>query len=143
MTVISGTYDMLASAPNFASATANGVVAQDYQTVNQDFELQPICQVFTDNVEGGNLGWTAQTPWAITTRSSHSPTHSWTRQPWRQLRQQPPLSLTSQTFNLTGQTGVSLNFWHTYGPKLAGTMPRRILQRWRQPGTRPPVTMAS
>ena len=76
--------------------------------------LSPICTIFTDNVENGNQGWTAQSPWAMTTESSHSATHSWTESPGGNYGNNRNISLTSQTFNLSGYTGVSLDFWHTY-----------------------------
>ncbi len=114
MTVISGTYDMVVEADNFARSTANGVVAQDYQTVEQNFTLYPICSVFTDDVESGNQGWTAQSPWAITTEASHSPTHSWTDSPGGNYGNGRDVSLTSGYFDLSDSTGVTLSFWHTY-----------------------------
>ncbi len=114
MTVISGTYDMVVNADNFAPAYANGVVAQDGQTVRQDFQLYPICDVFTDDVESGNLGWTAQAPWAITNEASHSPTHSWTDSPGGNYQDNRNITLTSPTFDLSDATGVTLNFWHEY-----------------------------
>ena len=114
MTVISGTYDMVVNADNFAPAYANGVVAQDGETVQQDFQLFPICDIFSDDVESGNLGWTADTPWAITTEASHSPTHSWTDSPGGNYQDNRNISLTSPTFDLSDATGVTLNFWHEY-----------------------------
>jgi hypothetical protein len=114
MTVISGTYDMVVDANNFAPAFANGVVAQNYQTVQKDFQLYPICDAFRDDVEGGNLGWTADNPWAITTEASHSPSHSWTDSPGGNYHNYRNVSLTSPTFDLSDATGVTLNFWHEY-----------------------------
>jgi hypothetical protein len=72
MTVVSGTYNMSAIAEGYIISDVTGIVAQDYQTVIQDFYLYPFCEVFTDTVENGNLGWTAQPPWAITDESSQS-----------------------------------------------------------------------
>jgi hypothetical protein len=46
MTVISGTYDMVAEAANYAPAYATGVVAHDYETIPQDFTLYPVCEFF-------------------------------------------------------------------------------------------------
>jgi PKD repeat protein len=114
MTVISGTYDLTAESVGFAPQTVVDVQAQNYQTVQQDFYLNPTCTVFTDDVEAGNQGWTAQSPWAITTEASHSPTHSWTDSPGGNYGNYRNISLTSQTFDLSGYTGMSLNFWHTY-----------------------------
>ena len=114
MTVISGTYDMVVSADNFAPAYANDVIAEDYQTIERDFVLYPVCTIFTDDVENGNTGWTADSPWAITTESSHSPTHSWTDSPGGNYNDYRNVSLTSPVYDLSDSTGVTLNFWHTY-----------------------------
>jgi carboxypeptidase T len=114
MTVVSDTYDMVVTAANYAPAYSNGVVAQDYQTIQQDFLLYPVCSFFSDDVESGPQGWTAQSPWAITTESSHSTTHSWTDSPGGNYGNNRNISLTSQVFNLSGYTGVTLSFWHTY-----------------------------
>ncbi len=114
MLVISGTYDVSAAAPGFATATATGLVAHNYQTVQQDFYLSPVCAVLDDDVESGNLGWTAQSPWAITTEASHSPTHSWTDSPGSNYSNNRNISLTSPALDLSGYEGVTLSFWHIY-----------------------------
>lgn len=114
MTVISGTYDMSASAEGHNPITADNVQAFDYQTVRQDFNLEPTCAIFSDNVENGNQGWTAQAPWGITESNSHSPTHSWTDSPAGQYSNYQNISLTSQVFNLSTASNVSLKFWHYF-----------------------------
>jgi carboxypeptidase T len=114
MIVLSGTYDITASAPDYADSTANDVVASDYQTVQQDFDLGPICYLFSDDVESGNSGWTAQSPWAITTEASHSPSHSWTDSPGGNYYNYRNVSLTSPIFDFSGSAGISLNFWQIY-----------------------------
>ena len=114
MTVYSGTYDIVVEADNFSPGYANGVVAHDYETITQDFLLYPYCTIYSDDVENGNQGWTAQSPWAITTSSSHSSTHAWTDSPSGSYGNNVDVKLTSPTFDLSGYTGVSLAFWHKY-----------------------------
>jgi carboxypeptidase T len=114
MTVISGTYDMVAEAENFSPAYANGILAENYQTIQQDFLLYPYCTIFTDDIESGNQGWTAQSPWGITAATSHSPTHSWTDSPAGNYGNNLSISLTSQVFDFSNYTGISLGFWHKY-----------------------------
>jgi PKD repeat protein len=70
--------------------------------------------VIDDDVENGNIGWTPQAPWAITAVSSHSPTHSWTDSPGGNYQNYANTSLTSPVLDLTGYTGMTLSFWHTY-----------------------------
>ena len=114
MTIISGTYQVSAVAASHVVSTVTGILAENHQTVQQDFYLHPICDIFADDVESGNLGWTAQTPWAITTEASHSATHSWTDSPGANYSNNRNTSLTSPVFDLSGYTGVTLSFWHIY-----------------------------
>ena len=58
-------------------------------TTPLDFRLAPYQQVLSDDVEGGNIGWTAQSPWAITDEASREPDPLVDRQPGRRLRGQP------------------------------------------------------
>ncbi len=113
MQVISGTYDLtaVADSPLYGPSTVPDLSAQNYQTIDQDFLLYPYCSAFSDNVEGGNIGWTAQSPWAITTESSHSATHSWTDSPGGNYSNNRNISLTSPVIDLSGTQGVTLNFW--------------------------------
>jgi hypothetical protein len=110
MQVISGTYTLTATPldPNYGSATAV-VSAADTQTVLQNFFLQPA--IFYDDVEGGNIGWTAQAPWTIVTEAAHSPTHSWTESPGGNYADGRNVSLTSPVFDLSEYQGVRLNYW--------------------------------
>lgn len=111
MLVISGTYDLTAEAADHGSQTFTGIQAHNYQTIQQDFSLQPTCAAFEDDVESGNVGWTAQSPWAIVTESSHSPTHSWTDSPGGNYSNNRNVSLTSPIMDLTDFDSVTLTFW--------------------------------
>lgn len=110
----SGTYDVTASAGGFAPATSAGLVLTDFATVTRDFELSPRTAVFTDDVEGGNAGWTADPPWAITTEAANSPTSSWTDSPGGNYLANRDVSLTSPPLDLTGMSGTRLSFRHIY-----------------------------
>ncbi len=112
--VYSGTYTLTASAPYYVPFTVTGLAVEDGQTLQQDFTLTPMCPIFDDDVEQGNLGWTAQAPWAITDEASHSPSHSWTDSPGGNYANNKNTSLTSPIFNLQNWEEVGLTFWHTY-----------------------------
>jgi PKD repeat protein len=114
MTVVSGTYDMSALADGYAISTVTGIEAHDYESIQQDFVLYPVCEVFADDVESGNQGWTAEGQWAITTEASHSPSHSWTDSPGGNYGNYWDFSLVSPVFDLSGYQGVELEFWHIY-----------------------------
>jgi carboxypeptidase T len=112
--VAAGTYDVTATAADHAPATVTGVVASNGATTPVSFALAPFVPLLDDDVEAGNIGWTAQSPWAITTEASSSPTHSWTDSPGGQYLDNRDVSLTSPTLDLSQVTGVTLEFNHTY-----------------------------
>ncbi len=114
MTVISGTYDLTAVATDYVTATIEGLEANNYEVITQDFDLYPFCGVFVDQVEFGNMGWTADEPWAITDEYSNSPTHSWTDSPGGDYEPNIDIYLTSPAFDLSEQSGITLSFWHAY-----------------------------
>jgi hypothetical protein len=112
MQVLSDTYEITAvpTSSDYAPQTAL-VTAVDYQSVQQDFTLYPYCTIFEDDVEGGNIGWQTDVPWAITDESSHSPSHSWTDSPGGNYVDQRSVSLTSPSLDLSGYDNVTLNYW--------------------------------
>ncbi len=114
MTVISDTYQIMAAATDHAPANVSGVEVYDHQVHQQDFFLEPICTILEDDVESGNLGWTAQAPWAIADESSHSPGHAWTESPGGNYDSLRSVSLTSSVLDLSGYENISLGFWHIY-----------------------------
>jgi hypothetical protein len=109
-----GIYDVTARADGYASHTVEGVTAAGGATTTLDFELRPFVEVFADDVEGGNIGWTAQPQWAITTEASNSPTHSWTDSPGGDYGDDWNTSLTSPMLDLTDLEAVTLEFAHIY-----------------------------
>jgi PKD repeat protein len=109
--VVSGTYDITASASDHGSETVAGVALYNLQTVQQDFDLTAVCPAFSDDVEGGNIGWTAQGFWAITQETANSPTHSWTDSPGGNYNNNTNYSLISPPIDLSGYSDVMLNYW--------------------------------
>jgi hypothetical protein len=113
MRVISGTYDITAEpdSPGYGRSTVTGIVAHDQQTIQQEFNLYPLCTIFGDDVESGNLGWTADSPWTITAESSNSPTHSWTDSQGGNYSNNLNASLTSPLLDISSFESVTLNLW--------------------------------
>jgi carboxypeptidase T len=109
-----GTYNVTAVANGYAPFTAEDIPAVTGATTPLDFYLAPYEQVFFDDVEAGNIGWTPQSPWAITTEASSSPIHSWTDSPGTNYADYRNVSLTSPVLDLTGMTGATLEFDHIY-----------------------------
>jgi PKD repeat protein/subtilisin family serine protease len=118
VTVPTGAYTMNVTAAMHAPVDRQ-VVADHDQT--QDFALYGFCNVFTDTVENGNIGWTAGgTPntWAITTENSHSPSHSWTDSPGGDYSNYNDNYISSPVFDLSDYTGMTLKFWHIYATEV-------------------------
>lgn len=109
-----GTYDIAVSADGYAPATLVDVPATGTTTTVRDVALSPYVDLLSDDVEGGNLGWTAQSPWGIVTTSSHSPSHSWTDSPAGNYSDDADVSLTSAVLDLSAASGVVLELWHRY-----------------------------
>ncbi|MDH3588596.1 MAG: M14 family zinc carboxypeptidase, partial [Gammaproteobacteria bacterium] len=110
--LVSGNYDITATpdSPDYASATVSDIVAIDEQTTIQNFVLYPYCDVFSDDVENGPQSWVIQAPWAITTETANSPTHSWTDSPGSNYADEISSALTSAEFDIAGLSGLLLEF---------------------------------
>ncbi|MCU0306092.1 MAG: hypothetical protein MUC56_18710 [Thermoanaerobaculales bacterium] len=109
-----GTYEVTARAPGHYAETVAGVVATQGSTTYLDFALDPFATGLADDVESGNAGWTADSPWAIVSNLSHSPTHSWHESPGGSSPHSANIALEAPPLDLRGTTGVRLSFWHRY-----------------------------
>ncbi len=79
-----------------------------------NFTTKALNVIFNDSVESGNIGWTAQSPWAITEEDSSSPTHSWTDSPGRLYESGINISLTSPVIDISSFPSALLSFIHKY-----------------------------
>ena len=70
------TYAVHVSAPHHLSEDLTVALAAG-GSVAHDFALYPDCTVFEDDVENGNAGWTAQSPWVIASSVPGNATHVW------------------------------------------------------------------
>jgi len=109
-----GTYDVEAKGPGHHGASASGVVAVQGNTTNQDFALDPFARALSDDVESGDIGWTADPSWSIVSNLSHSPVNSWHESPGGNSPDNANISLETPTLDFRGGTGVRLVFWHRY-----------------------------
>lgn len=112
-----GIYTVTATptSPDYGGAQATGVEAVNGITTTLDFQLQPFSVTLFDDVENGNAaGWIAESPWAMTVESAHSPAHSWTDSPGGDYGDYVDASLISPTLDLSGVENIELRFYHTY-----------------------------
>ena len=101
-------------------------------TTPLDFALSPYEVVLADDVEAGNLGWTAQGQWSITAEASASPSHSWTDSPGGDYGNSWDVSLISPSLSLLGVADVfevPLSVLMTPGNHLLETRPFRGIER--------------
>ncbi|MFC1878489.1 M14 family zinc carboxypeptidase [Chloroflexota bacterium] len=112
--VISDTYNLKATAIDHAPETASALSAQNYATLQQDFSLMPVCQVYSYDVEAGAQGWEGDLLWAISEEEANSPTHAWSDSPGINYNNMIDTSLVSPLLDLSDYNNLSLNFWHTY-----------------------------
>jgi hypothetical protein len=110
--LVPGTYDVTATPADadHAAHTVSGIHAEELDTIVQNFSLYPFCDLYSDDVESGNAGWTAQQPWAITTETAASPTHSWTDSPGGSYQNNRNVSLTSPAIDFTNYSGAQIRF---------------------------------
>ncbi len=118
-----GTFDLVlpagewlleVTADGYAPARTGPVALANGQTVVRNLALAPYQTRLADDVESGNIGWTAAGGWAITAAHSASPTHSWTDSPGGDYPANSGATLTSPELVLTGVADVALGFAHRH-----------------------------
>lgn len=76
--------------------------------------LGPETTVLSESAGNDSNGWLAQTPWAITTVASNSPSGSWTDSPGGNYQNLINTSLVSPLIDLTNLSDVTISFFHQY-----------------------------
>lgn len=109
--VPAGTWDVVARAELHAPRTAAAVVAAPGATIVRDFALPE--PVFADDAEGGNPGWTAQSPWAVRSDVAHRGARSWSDSV-ADYGNLANVTLTSPVVDLSDATTVELVFHHLH-----------------------------
>ena len=104
------TADLHISADNYASLTLNDLTLLAGQSVQQDIQLQPFCEIFSDAVETGNQQWQADSPWNISSELSSSPIHAWSDSPGGNYAANVNTALTSQAINVIGTNSVEISY---------------------------------
>ncbi len=105
-----GVSDLLVTADNYADLTIPALNLLAGNQVLQNIELQPFCELLADDVESGNIGWQANSPWAISTNQSVSPTHSWTDSPGGDYANNINISLTSPAIDVSNADAVEVSY---------------------------------
>ncbi|MCI5227452.1 MAG: PKD domain-containing protein, partial [Candidatus Electrothrix sp. AX2] len=85
--------------------------------VQYDWNFEGECSdhiVFSDDMEGGTGNWSAESPWALITSDSHSPSTSWTDSPGSNYQDSTDTALTSRSVAGELVNSGTLTFWHHY-----------------------------
>jgi hypothetical protein len=102
-----GTYDVHVTAPHHLPEDFTGVALTAGASVTRDVALYPSCTVLSDDIENGNQGWTAQSPWVIQSNVGGNATHAWNTPNYGDNLDS---SLTSASHDLTGYADLALDF---------------------------------
>ncbi len=70
--------------------------------------------LFEDDMENGTVGWSVDSPWALTTTASRSETRAWTDSPGGNYQNDLNVALWSPIIDLTEFTSATLTFWHRF-----------------------------
>jgi len=105
------TYSLEVSAEGFGSNTAMVTIDTSEQE-NLELSVLNRCELFADDIENGNIGWTPDVPWAITSEQSSSPTQSWHDSPGGSYQNNLNISLVSPQIDLSLATDTVLDFNH-------------------------------
>jgi hypothetical protein len=113
-----GTYDVHVAAPHHLSEDFAGVMLAAGASVTRDVALYPNCTLLSDDVENGNQGWTAQSPWVIQSNVGGNATHVWNTPNYGDNLDS---SLTSASHDLGGYADLAPISTTVARPKAAGT----------------------
>lgn len=106
-----GSFDINVKSDDFEGVLASVVINTSEQEA-LDLSIPGRCSFFSDAVENGNIGWTPDAPWAITTEQSNSPTNSWHDSPGGDYQLNQNITLVSPVIDLSGANETRLMFNH-------------------------------
>lgn len=102
-----GSYGVHVSAPHHISEDLSGVALAAGTSVARDLALYPACTLLSDDVENGNAGWTAQSPWVVQNSAVGNATHVWSTPGYGNNLDR---SLTSASLDLSGYAEIAVEF---------------------------------
>lgn len=106
-----GTHDLSYVADGYEPAQLTQVAVTAQSTTTADINLYRLCQRLSMDAEQGTQGWTAQSPWAITSAiTTQTGSRAWTDSPAGNYSNNANTSLQSPTLDLSGYAHVQLQF---------------------------------
>ncbi|HOP22497.1 MAG TPA: M14 family zinc carboxypeptidase [Gammaproteobacteria bacterium] len=109
-----GTYDIVVSKEGYLVAEELNINLVDSQSYQSDFSLTPLVEVYSDDGENGNAGWTVQGGWILSDELASSPTHAWNDSVSANYPNSADYSLTSPVIDLSQASDATLIFNHRY-----------------------------
>jgi carboxypeptidase T len=108
--VLPGTADIQVTAPNYAAFSSADIQFNAGDQLTQDIELQPFCLLLSDDMEQGPVLWQADSPWAISSEQSVSPSQAWSDSPGGNYADNLNISLTSSVIDISQADELQLNY---------------------------------
>lgn len=105
-----GQADLVISADNYINQTITKLDLVTGAQLIQNVQLQPICEIFNDDIEQGDAGWTAASPWAISTEESYSLTSAWSDSPGGEYDNNLNIALTSPAISIDGADTLTVSY---------------------------------
>jgi len=108
------TLSLVARKPGYLDESVPSIPFVAGQSQVRNIAMLPTCNAFVDDVQGGNIGWTAGTPWGTQTGIGIEGTSTtfWSDSPAGNYGNNANTSLTSPVRNFSGLDGVRLEFDH-------------------------------
>ncbi len=106
-----GMYEVRVQTDDFQGVLANILIDPGEQEI-LDLSIQGRCEIFSDDIENGNVGWLPEAPWSITTEQANSPVNSWHDSPGGDYQANQDITLVSPTIDLSAASAVQLGFNH-------------------------------
>jgi len=109
-----GTYDLVGSAPRHLTQSLFDIPLMESESLALDFNLDAYCAPFSDTVEFGTNGWTAEGDWGISDELANSGDFAWSDSPGGFYGSNLNVSLTSPVIDLTDYTDIRVTFTHQF-----------------------------
>ena len=108
------TLSVTARKPGYLDETVSSVTLAAGQSLVRNIDMLATCNAFIDDVQGGNIGWTASSPWGTQTGIGIDgvSTTFWSDSPAGNYANNANASLTSPLQNFSGLDGVRIEFDH-------------------------------
>jgi carboxypeptidase T len=108
--VMPGTAELLVEADQYAPFTLSGLTLNAGDDLSQAIQLQPFCELLTEDAEQGTGQWQTDAPWNISNEQSVSPVNAWTDSPGVNYNNNLNISLTSPVIDISQADDLAISY---------------------------------